>query len=75
MAIWPNNFLSGEFHVFRGHGHYLVESMGLAAVRMKKFLSGEFRVFRGKVVIIGFGHHHGDFGGKLNSWLQTGLFL
>ena len=59
-AIWLNKFLSGEFRVFRGNGHYLVKFAGLAAVRTNKFLSGEFRVFCGKVVIIGFGHHHGD---------------
>ena len=60
MVIWPNKFLSGEFHVFRGNGHYLVKSAGLAAIWTNKFLSGEFRVFRGKVAISGFGCHHGD---------------
>ena len=60
VAIWLNKFLSGEFHVFRGNGHYLVKSAGLAAIQTNKFLSGEFRVFRGKVVIIGFGRDHGD---------------
>ena len=58
-AIWLNKFLSGEFHGFRGNGHYLVKSVGLMAIRMNKFLTGEFHVFRGKVVIIGFGRHHG----------------
>ena len=60
VAIWPNKFLSGEFRVFRGNGHYLVKSTGLVAIQMNKVLSGEFHVFHGKVVIIGFGHHHGD---------------
>ena len=59
-AVRTNKFLSGEFHVFCGNGHYLVKSTGLAAVWTNKFLSGEFCVFRRKVVIIGFGHRHGD---------------
>ena len=59
-AIWLNKFLSGEFCVFCGNGHYLVKSAGLAAIQTNKFLSGEFRVFCRKVVIIGFGHCHGD---------------
>ena len=58
--IWPNKFLSGEFHVFCGNGHYLVKSVGLMAIRMNKFLSGEFRVFCRKVAISRFGCHHGD---------------
>ena len=60
VAIWPSKFLSREFRVFRGNGHYLVKSTGLAAIRMNKFLTGEFRVFRGKMIIIGFGHCHGN---------------
>ena len=48
VAIWLNNFLSGEFRVFHGNGHYLVKSAGLAAIRTNKFLTGEFCVFRGK---------------------------
>ena len=60
-VIWPNKFLSGEFCVFsQKSGHNLVESAGLAAIRTNKFLSGEFRVFHGKVIISGFGCHHGD---------------
>ena len=58
--IWPNKFLSGEFHVFCGNGHYLVKSTGLVAIQMNKLLSGEFRVFHGKVAISGFGCRHGD---------------
>ena len=60
MAIWPNKFLSGEFRVFHGNGHYLVKSMGLVAIQTNKFLTGEFCVFRGKMIIIGFGHCHGN---------------
>ena len=30
------------------------------AIQTNKFLSGEFHVFRGKMVIIGFGHCHGN---------------
>ena len=55
------------------------------AIQMNKFLSGEFRVFRGKVIIINFGHCHGNLAVKISltgqnlyySWLrlQTGLFL
>ena len=41
-------------------GHNLVKPAGLTAIWMNKLLSGEFRVFRGKVVISGFGCHHGD---------------
>ena len=59
-AIWPNKFMSGEFHVLRENGHYLVKSVGLMAIQMNKFLSGEFHVFHGKMVIIGFGHRHGN---------------
>ena len=40
--------------------------MGFMAIWPNKFLFGEFHVFHGKVVIIGFGCRHGDFGGKLN---------
>ena len=49
-----------NFVFFRENDHYLVKSAGLTAIRTNKFLSGEFHVFHGKVVIIGFGHHHGD---------------
>ena len=62
-AIWLNNFLSGEFCVFHGNGHYLVKSVGLVAIRMNKFLTGEFRVFHGKMIIIGF--LPWKFGGKI----------
>ena len=65
MAIWLNKFLSGEFCVLRRNGHYLVKSAGLAAIQTNKFLTGEFCVFCGKVIIIGFGHCHRNFGGKL----------
>ena len=37
-----------NFVFFTEKGHYLVKSVGLAAIRMNKFLSGEFCVFRGK---------------------------
>ena len=60
VAIWPNNFLSGEFRLFRGNGHYLVKSAGLTAIQMNKFLTGEFHVFHGKMIIIGFGHCYGN---------------
>ena len=60
MAILLNKFLSGEFCVFHGNGHYLVKSAGLAAIQMNKFLTGEFRDFHGKMIIIGFGHCHGN---------------
>ena len=59
-AIWLNNFLSGEFRVFCRNGHYLVKSMGLTTIQTNKFLTGEFRVFCGKMIIIGFGHYHGN---------------
>ena len=49
-----------NFVFFAENGHYLVKSVGLTAIRMNKFLTGEFRVFRGKMVIIGFGHCHGN---------------
>ena len=42
------------------NGHYLVKSTGLVAIRMNKFLYGEFRVFHGKMIMIGFGHCHGN---------------
>ena len=48
VAIWPNKFLSGEFHLFCRNGHYLVKSTGLVAIRMNKFLTGEFCVFSWK---------------------------
>ena len=85
MPIWPNKFLSGEFHIFHGNGHYLVKSTGLTAIQTNKFLTGEFRVFRRKVIITGFGHRHGNLAVNLvlagqnsyYSWLglPTGLFL
>ena len=48
MAIWLNKFLSREFCVFHGNGHYLVKSTGLASIRMNKFLNGEFCGFTEK---------------------------
>ena len=42
------------------NGHYLVKSTGLVAIRMNKFLYGEFRVFHRKMIMIGFGHCHGN---------------
>ena len=35
------------------------------AIWMNKFLSGEFRVFHRKMVIIGFGHYHGNLAVKI----------
>ena len=49
-----------NFVFFAENGHYLVKSVGLAAIQMNKFLSGEFRVFQGRMVIIGFGCSHGN---------------
>ena len=49
-----------NFMFFAENGHYLVKSTGLMAIRTNKFLSGEFRVFHGKMIIIGFGHCHGN---------------
>ena len=37
----------------------------LRTIWMNKFLPGEFHAFRGKMIIIGFGHCHGNFGGKI----------
>ena len=38
----------------------LVKSTDFMAIWLNKFLSGELCVFRGKMVIIGFGHCHGN---------------
>ena len=69
MQFWSSPWISQLYgrinycwriSCFRGNGHYLVKSAGHAAFRTNKFLTGKFCVFRGKVIIIGFGHHHGN---------------
>ena len=45
---------------FVENGRYRVKSVGIVAIRTNKFLSGEFRVFSRKMIIIGFGHCHGN---------------
>ena len=54
------NFSLENFMFFTENGCYLVKSVGLAAIRTNKFLSGEFHGFCRKVIIIDFGHCHGN---------------
>ena len=49
-----------NFVFFAENSHYLVKSVVLMAIQTNKFLSAEFCVFCGNMVIIGFGHCHGN---------------